>query len=63
MVQAGWHLPKTLVLPDNMTILPLPPRPPEFDRQENICLLRRDIWPASRPVNSCDDIVDHCSYA
>jgi putative transposase len=29
--QAGWHGAKDLVIPDNITLLPLPPRSPELN--------------------------------
>ena len=28
---AGWHVSKQLVVPDNMTVLPLPPYSPELN--------------------------------
>jgi transposase len=34
--QAGWHMSKALVVPDNITLLPLPPRSPELNPVETI---------------------------
>ena len=34
--KAGWHLSGALVVPDNITLLPLPPRSPELNPVENI---------------------------
>jgi hypothetical protein len=34
--QAGWHLSGTLAVPDNMTIVPLPPKCPQLNAQENV---------------------------
>ena len=34
--QAGWHGAKDLKAPSNITLLPLPPRSPELNPQENI---------------------------
>ncbi len=34
--QAGWHGAKDLEVPDNITLLPLPPRSPELNPVENI---------------------------
>jgi hypothetical protein len=34
--QAGWHGAKTLEVPSNISLLPLPPRAPELNGQENI---------------------------
>jgi len=38
LVQAGWHTSGKLDVPDNMTLLPLPPRSPELNPVENIWL-------------------------
>ena len=42
--QAGWHLSKRLVIPANITIVPLPPKCPELNPQENIWQFLRDNW-------------------
>ena len=34
--QAGWHLSARLVIPTNITILPMPPKSPELNPVENI---------------------------
>ena len=34
--QAGWHGAKALVVPNNVSLVPLPPRAPELNGQENI---------------------------
>ena len=34
--QAGWHTSKSLIVPDNITLLPLPPRSPELNPVENL---------------------------
>ena len=34
--QAGWHLAGALVVPGNITLLPLPPRSPELNPVENV---------------------------
>ena len=34
--QAGWHGAKALVVPSNVSLVPLPPRAPELNGQENI---------------------------
>lgn len=36
--QAGWHTTGNLVVPANITLLPLPPRCPELNPQENVWL-------------------------
>ena len=34
--QAGWHGRTALQVPDNITLLPLPPYSPELDPMENV---------------------------
>jgi hypothetical protein len=43
--------------------VPLPPRAPELNSQENIWQFMRQNWLSNRIFKSFDDIVDHCCYA
>ena len=61
--QAGWHLSHALYIPDNMTLLPLPPKSPELNPVENIWQFMRDNWLSNRVFKSYNDIVDHCCFA
>jgi transposase len=75
--QAGWHGAKALKVPDNITLLPLPPRSPELNPVENIWQPRspelnpveniwqfmRDNWLSNRVFKSYEDILDHCCFA
>jgi len=61
--QAGWHLSDRLDVPANMTLLPLPPRSPELNPQENIWQFMRDNWLSNRIFASYDDIVDQACHA
>ena len=61
--QAGWHMSTRLVVPHNITILPLPPRSPELNPVENIWQFMRDNWLSNRIFKSYEDLVDHCCYA
>lgn len=61
--QAGWHLSGRLVVPENITLLPLPPKCPELNPVENIWQYLRDNWISNRVFQSYDDILDHCCYA
>src|SRR5882757_7476052 len=61
--QAGWHGAKDLKIPSNLSLLPLPPRAPELNPQENIWQFMRQNWLSNRIFKSFDDIVDHCCYA
>ena len=46
--QAGWHLSKRLVVPTNITIIPLPPKCPELNPVENVRQFLRDNWLSNR---------------
>jgi transposase len=61
--QAGWHLSAKLVVPANITIVPLPPKSPELNPVENIWQFMRDNWLSNRIFKSYEDILDHCCYA
>jgi len=61
--QAGWHSAKTLQVPNNITLLSLPPRSPELNPVENIWQFIRDNWLSNRVFASYEDILDHCCYA
>jgi DDE superfamily endonuclease len=61
--QAGWHLARALVVPPNITILPLPPRSPELNPVENVWQFMRDNWLSNRVFKGYDDIVAHCCAA
>jgi len=54
---------RKLKVPDNITILPLPPKSPELNPVENIWQFMRDNWLSNRVFKSYNDIVDHCCYA
>ena len=55
--QAGWHTTAKLIVPENITLLPLPPRSPELNPVENIWQYIRDNWLSNRVFKSYDDIV------
>jgi len=61
--QAGWHVSKTLPVPGNITLVPLPPKSPELNPVENIWQFMRDNWLSNRIFKSYDDILDHCCFA
>jgi hypothetical protein len=61
--QAGWHMSDRVVVPPNITLLPLPPKCPELNVMENIWQFMRDNWLSNRVFQTCDDIVDHCCHA
>ena len=61
--QAGWHVSKKLLVPGNITLLPLPPKSPELNPVENIWQYMRDNWLSNRVFESYDDILNHCCCA
>jgi len=61
--QAGWHTSNQLVVPDNNTLLPLPPRSPELNPVENVWQFMRDNWLSNRIFKGYDDIVALCCEA
>jgi transposase len=61
--QAGWHLSRHLVVPPNITLLPLPPKCPELNPVENVLQFLRDNWLSNRVFLSYDNLIDHCCEA
>ena len=61
--QAGWHTSAKLVVPANITIVPLPPKCPELNAQENVRQFMRDNWLSNRVFTSYDNLLDHCCAA
>jgi len=61
--QAGWHLSERLIVPANITIVPLPAKCPELNSQENVWQFMRDNWLSNRVFTSYTNIVDHCCHA
>src|SRR6202040_4441384 len=61
--QAGWHLSSRLVMPPNITLIPLPAKCPQLNPQENVWQFLRDNWLSNRIFKSYDDVVDHCCEA
>lgn len=61
--RAAWHMTDKLFIPDNLSILPLPPYSPELNPVEQIWqLLRQTDW-ANRCLKNYDEIVDVCCQA
>ena len=49
---------KKLNVPDNITLMPLPPRSPELNPVENIWQFIRDNWLSNRVFENYDAIID-----
>ena len=52
-----------LIIPDNISIIPLPAKCPELYPVENIWQYMRDNWLSNRVFESYNEIVDHCCDA
>lgn len=63
MDQAGWHTATRLRVPDNLTLISLPPRCPELNPVENIWQFMRDNWLSNRIFSSYQNILAHCCHA
>ncbi|MEM9783264.1 MAG: transposase [Pseudomonadota bacterium] len=61
--QAGWHISKSLAVPDNITLLPLPPRSPKLNPAENIWQIMRDTWRSNQVVAGYGDFLAVCFEA
>lgn len=59
--QAGWHGSEVLVVPPNITLLPLPSICPELNPVCNVWQLLAN-WLSNRIFRSYDDILDHCCF-
>jgi transposase len=60
---AGWHGSAALVVPDNLSLLTLPPYSPELNPVENAWHYLRANWLAISVFDSYDAILDACRTA
>ena len=60
---AGWHDSQALAIPDNVTLLALPPYSPELNPVERIWHYLRSHWLANSVFRSLADIMDACETA
>ncbi|TJZ89042.1 hypothetical protein FA743_19430 [Paracoccus gahaiensis] len=63
MDSAGWHNSSALRIPDNITIVTLPPYAPELNPVENIWAYLRANGLAITVFDTYADIVDRCCNA
>jgi hypothetical protein len=56
--QAGWHRSNDLVIPANITLMPLPPYSPELNPVERIWEYLKERFLSHRLLNDFDAIVD-----
>jgi hypothetical protein len=61
--QAGWHKADALIVPDNITLILLPPYSPELNGQEKIWQYLRDNYLSNRIFKDYDAVLDACQSA
>jgi hypothetical protein len=61
--RAGWHASPRLRVPDNISLIPLPPYAPELNSMENVWEYMRENWLSHRVWDSYDAIVAACCDA
>ena len=52
-----------LKVPDNITLMTLPPKCPELNPADNVWQFMRNNWLSNRIFKSYEDILDHCCFA
>lgn len=60
---AGWHGAKALTVPDNISLLSLPPYSPELNPIENVWEYLRQNFLSNRVFDDYDAIVEACCEA
>ena len=60
---AGWHGAKNLAVPDDISLLPIPPYNPQLNLVENVCQFLRANWFAISVLENYPAIVDASSSA
>ncbi len=61
--RAGGQSSPKWAVPDNITLVPRPPRAPEVNPVENVWPFIRDTWLSTLVFKTCDDIAAHCCQA
>jgi transposase len=61
--QAGWHGAKTLCIPANITLEPLPPRSPELNPVERIWLFLKEKFLSHRLLDDYEAILNAAAAA
>jgi hypothetical protein len=61
--QAGWHGSQDLIVPENVTLVPLPPYSPELNPVENVWEYLRKNKLSNRLYQTYEDIVEACCEA
>ena len=61
--KAGWHTTRKLKIPNNMTLVPLPPASPELNSAENVWQYLRQTYLSNRVFENYEAILDACQEA
>lgn len=61
--QAGWHVAKALKVPDNITLLHLPPYSPELNPIERLWAYLKSHYLSNRVFVDYDDLFAECRNA
>ena len=61
--KAGWHVAKALKIPENLTLLALPPYSPELNPIERVWLYLREHYLSNRVSADEDELWDACRQA
>ena len=57
---AGWHVAGALRVPENVTLVPLPPYSPELNAIERLWQVMRDTLLSHRPFTDLNHIIEVC---
>lgn len=60
---AGWHSANSLVIPQNITLMKLPPYSPELNPKENFWQSLKSIYLSNKVFSSVEHIMEACSEA
>lgn len=60
---AGWHDPRALCVPDNLTLLALPPYSPDLNPVERVWLYLRERFLSLRALDDTTAIINACCHA
>src|SRR3712207_2771453 len=61
--RAGWHGSRSLVVPSNVTLVPLPPYAPELNPMERVWLFLREHFLSHRLLDGYEAILAACCEA
>jgi transposase len=61
--QAGWHGARALRVPDNVTLVPLPPYCPDLNPVERLWLHLRERFLSQRSLADLDAVITACCQA